>query len=355
MTTPLDPQVQEEMNRWQEKITADIAKHYEDKLNELNQKFQQAAHLQTHTPKRKALPLPPKYSGKKKEYESWSQEMRAKIRIDGDFYDNDPIKLWWLINSCLGDSPRLIVATFVKSGGRSGAHDPDVFMAYLDSIYKDRTLQARAARDLRRMHQPDKASLATFIPKFEQTLVEAGGATWPDGAKITFLEGALNSELQRSLITVDLPVDDYPGWVRRVQEVASRLERFDANKQRGTPSEKDLDGDTKMAGVNKVKGRRHQQVSDTRGSNARQGRDRSSGGHKNPRTCYYCEKAGHIARFCEQRWKDESKTKDKFKGKKGINGEERKGKKVAKVDPVSDEDTPTFSSDEDVDSDSSKE
>ena len=42
---------------------------------------------------------------------------------------------------------------------------------------------------------------------FEKTLAEVGGTDWADQAKLAFLEGALNDQLTRSLISVTISTD----------------------------------------------------------------------------------------------------------------------------------------------------
>lgn len=75
----------------------------------------------------------------------------------------------------------------------------EAFMAYLDRMYRDQSSQARAANELRTHRQCHGVPLASFLSKFERELVEAGGADWADNAKITFLEGTLKTQLQRSI------------------------------------------------------------------------------------------------------------------------------------------------------------
>jgi hypothetical protein len=239
------------------------------------------------THKRKPLPNPPKYNGSRKSYAAWARQMRDKIELDGSYYNGNR-DLWYLINSCLEEKPQQVVATFYAAGGPGASYDPYEFMRYLDRTYQDSNIQSRAATSLRTLRQREEQSLASFLPRFEQALAEAGGADWPDSAKIVFLENGLNSRLQRSLITALLPTD-YQGWLARVQEIAGKLERIELREgpaprekaSRGEPNtrpKKDHEGDTKMADVGKVykepERPRHEQC------------------------CYRCGRKGHLVARC---------------------------------------------------------
>ncbi|XP_044717381.1 transposon Tf2-3 polyprotein [Hirsutella rhossiliensis] len=139
------------------------------------------------------------------------EQMRDKLDLDAHYYSGNR-ELWYLINSCLDERPQQVVATFYAAGGPGGSYDPQEFMRYLDRTYQDSNIQSRAAATLRTMRQREDQPLASFLPRFEQALAEAGGADWPDSAKIVFLENAINARLQESLVTAVLP-DDYQGWL----------------------------------------------------------------------------------------------------------------------------------------------
>ncbi|KAL6359922.1 hypothetical protein LRP88_07350 [Fusarium phalaenopsidis] len=136
-------------------------------------------------PRRKPLPDPPKFSGNRREYPSWSQQMRDKLLLDAEFYPTSQER-FYLINSCLSQKAQSLVAAFYRAGGTGGRRDPEDFMEYLDRSNEDRNIQARATSSLLERRQKANESFATFLPKFEQHIAEAGGTTWEDKVKITF-------------------------------------------------------------------------------------------------------------------------------------------------------------------------
>ncbi|KAF6822399.1 pol-like protein [Colletotrichum musicola] len=146
--------------------------------------------------------------------------------------------------------------TFYTAGGDDGTKNPDYFLKYLDRTYCEAKPEAQAIIQLKTLRQRDNERLATFLPRFERTLADAGGYAWPDAVKITMLEGALNRELMDLLITVDLP-EDYGHWISRVGGIATKLEqRARANPRvarRRSPAPpvapRDYDGDVQMSGA----------------------------------------------------------------------------------------------------------
>ncbi|SPO00383.1 uncharacterized protein DNG_03228 [Cephalotrichum gorgonifer] len=239
------------------------------------------------------LPSPPKFSGKRNEYPAWQRQMRDKLHLDGHLYPSAR-EQWYLIGSCLDAAPKKVTETFYEAGGHDGEYNPALFLEYLDSIYHDPNVAARASAALRTLRQRDEQSFAYFLPQFEQTLAQAGGGAWADSAKITFLEGALNSQLRRQLVSVQMPLE-YKGWVLRAQEVSSRLEGLARTQRyRGErPSRRlaqDDEGDTRMTGMNKL-GERNKGRSSEHAAPARRPGPET-------RQCYNCQEVGHLAARC---------------------------------------------------------
>ena len=98
------------------------------------------------------------------------------------------------IEAYLDDTPAKMVLAYMERAREMNSEDPDQFMAYLNNIYGDDNAKERANNKLNSMSQ-GKEAFATFLPKFERTLAEAGGGEWTDEVKINTLKRMLNQEL----------------------------------------------------------------------------------------------------------------------------------------------------------------
>ena len=81
---------------------------------------------------------------------------------------------------------------------------------------------------LRRIRQGDNEPFAAFLPRFERELMESDGAAWPDYFKISYLEGALNAKIAGYLITMNPDRQNYPDFIRVIQQTSSRLQAFNS-------------------------------------------------------------------------------------------------------------------------------
>ena len=116
--------------------------------------------------------------------------MTTKLRVDKLAIGN-PINHFAYIESRLEDNAAKMVLAFVEEARLNKKEDPDAFMTYMDNIYGDSNAEERANNKLNTMFQ-GKEAFATFLPKFERTLAEAGGSQWSDHVKINTLKQILN-------------------------------------------------------------------------------------------------------------------------------------------------------------------
>ena len=100
--------------------------------------------------------------------------------------------------------------------------DAATFVRHLDSVYIDPNTVARALNRLQAMKQ-GKESFAIFLSKFEKELGESQLTMVPDMVKIGYLRGALNIEMQRTMIG-PMTYTDYGGFVQALLTVGSQLD-----------------------------------------------------------------------------------------------------------------------------------
>ena len=123
----------------------------------------------------------------------------------------------------------IIVSFYQNQPGCDGA----TFVWHLDSIYIDPNAATRALNRLQAMKQ-GRESFATFLPKFEKELGENQLTMVLDMVKIRYLHGALNTEMQRTMIG---PVTyiDYGGFIQALLAVGSQLDCLQYQKGRTAP------------------------------------------------------------------------------------------------------------------------
>src|SRR5579871_6442637 len=209
--------------------------------------------LPTKRPK-PVLPDPPVYYGKRSEWRTWKDQMISKLDIDGPAIGGTREQFAY-IESRLGGTAAKTVLAFVRTARANGTNTPDNFLVYMENIYGDPNSAERANNRLNSMTQGNEA-FATFLPKFEQTLAEAGGSEWADQIKINNLKRVISQELRTSLVYIPKHPEDYDDFVRTLQTLASRLAalkpRANSRKNTTTPTTTSSDAMDWEPSVNKV-------------------------------------------------------------------------------------------------------
>jgi len=180
--------------------------------------LREATSQRTTSKPRQVLPEPERFNGRAKEWDTWSMEIQAKLRIDGRAIGNADAQLHY-VYALLGRSVQGLVLPFMQKAKEKG---PLELLEYLERIYDDPNKAKKAGQQLRELQQ-GSMSLTTYLPKFERTLFEAGGDTWPDDAKITTLVGGLNKETRHRLNgQLTLPAE-YNAFVRTLLSLGNHF------------------------------------------------------------------------------------------------------------------------------------
>lgn len=172
---------------------------------QLNTQNQQQANQLTHehlqllaqaatqtAPPTLQFPDPGKFDGKSSwTYQQWRQKVSAKLTADGDRLGSPEQRAWYVF--AMLDSPASDRAAPWLSNQTNLTSN--AFLQYLDSYYLDPTYQEKASQKLYRLRQGKRQSLTSFLTQFDQLLLEAGGASWPDQSKISLLRNAVSPEL----------------------------------------------------------------------------------------------------------------------------------------------------------------
>lgn len=172
--------------------------------------------------RRMIIPDPPKFEGARKKFRTWELEMKGKLRTDGHLMGG-PLEHWNYIYSRLGDGPQAMCAAFCQAP-HNHADPPSAFFQYLGASYGDPNIARKALDNVGSMTQGDKESFASFLPKFERELADAGGAGWPDVVKIGHLKRALNESMQTQLKSQLGMPEAYFQYVGSLQTLGANLD-----------------------------------------------------------------------------------------------------------------------------------
>jgi hypothetical protein len=197
-------------------------------IEELQQQVKELRESKLGRQPRQVLPEPERFSGRVKDWDTWSTTMRAKLRVDGKAIGDASAQLYYVYSS-LKPSVQGLVLPFVQKAERIGSWDPLTMLEHLGRTYNDPNKAKKAGQRLRDLQQGTMSTVA-YLPRFERTLFEAGAEDWPDNAKITTLVGGLNKETKQRLdAQLTLP-SEYDAFVRTLLTLSNQFD-FRHNEQ----------------------------------------------------------------------------------------------------------------------------
>lgn len=161
------------------------------------------------------------FTGKRSEWPAWKDEAIGKLTTDGAAIGG-PKEQFAYLRARVGGTAARTVLPFVQSARANNVDTPGNLLTYMENVYGDANLEERASNRLNTMTQ-GKEVFATFLPKFERTLAEAGGSDWTDQVKINTLKRMLNQDLRTALVYIPVHPTAYNDFVRTLQTLASRL------------------------------------------------------------------------------------------------------------------------------------
>ena len=159
-----------------------------------------------------------KFDSSRKGYPMWKVEADNKLRIDGAVIGTPQDQVAYLFSRMEAKAQLMVVSFYQNQPGCDAA----TFIWHLDSVYIDPNVAACALNRLQTMKQ-GRESFATFLPKFEKELGESQLTMVSDIVKIGYFRGALNTEMQRTMIG-PVTYTDYGGFVQTLLVVGSQLD-----------------------------------------------------------------------------------------------------------------------------------
>jgi hypothetical protein len=172
--------------------------------------------------------------------------MESKLETDGSTIGSERDQFVYVF-ARLGDSPQAMVSAFYNFHRESGTGTTKEFLRYLSSCYEDPNIAQRALDRLNSLTQGDNEPFASFLPKFEKEMADAGGANWAPAVKISYLKKALNHEMRRELRgQLNMP-KEYGAYVSSLHDLdlGANLDEFRSfSQQRNPPRFKHGEGQT---------------------------------------------------------------------------------------------------------------
>lgn len=176
---------------------------------------------------RQVLPEPDRFTGRTRDWDTWTMAMQAKLRIDGGAIGSNEAQFYYVYSS-LGTKVQGLVLAFVQKTQKTGDWKPFALLDYLEHIYDDPNKAKKAGQRLIELRQ-GTMSITAYLPQFEKTMFEAGADDWPDNAKITTLVGGLNKYTRQRIDgQLTLPTD-YNKFVRMLQMLGNQFGHLHSN------------------------------------------------------------------------------------------------------------------------------
>jgi hypothetical protein len=166
------------------------------------------------------LPDPEKFAGSTYKFDTWLPSIKAKLRIDGPAI-GDSIAQFYYVYLNLESSVQSMVLPQLSYAEHAQSWDYNTILDQLSRVYDNPNKQSEAEDKLHALRQGND-SLPAYIAKFERTLYEANGQSWPDVNKISSFRNGLNSAI-RSRLAQQLTLPRvYADFLRTVQQLSSK-------------------------------------------------------------------------------------------------------------------------------------
>jgi hypothetical protein len=171
------------------------------------------------------LPDPTLFGGNVSDWPTWRVTIENKLHVDGAAIGS-PQDQFMYVFSRLEKLAWKNTGTFVKLRRNDG--DPQTILDYLEGIYGDPNIKARAARRLHQIRQSDSMPFSKFLPRLEKEFADAGALEWHDEAKRQILLGSLNKSMTNSLMNRGIPAT-FPDLIARLHEISTDMDALNIN------------------------------------------------------------------------------------------------------------------------------
>jgi hypothetical protein len=168
------------------------------------------------------------FDGRKVNFQPWLAQIHAKLVVDRA--DELEDVRFWYIHSRLRKKALLQINPWVSTVQGTPEMTIAGLIRQLKLSYEDPQAKERASEKLGGLKQHSK-SFATYLADFEKTVLEAGGATWDDTVKRTFLALGLSDELRQAIVATPTPTS-YNEYCSLLHSVSQNLEALQSRQKR---------------------------------------------------------------------------------------------------------------------------
>ena len=143
------------------------------------------------------LPDPEKFAGSTYRFDTWLPSIKAKLSVDGSAIGDSTAQFYYVYLN-LESSVQSMVLPQLSYAEHTQSWDYQTILDQLSRVYDNPNKQSEAEDKLHALRQGND-SLPAYIAKFERTLYEANGQSWPDINKISSFRNGLNSAIRSRL------------------------------------------------------------------------------------------------------------------------------------------------------------
>ncbi|QSZ33865.1 hypothetical protein DSL72_005438 [Monilinia vaccinii-corymbosi] len=194
------------------------------------ERFAAPAHASTRP--KPCLPDPEKFGGNTHKFDTWLPSIRAKLQVDGAAIGDSTAQFYYVYLNLESQVQAIVLPQL--SLDSAAPLDHNTILDQLSRVYNNPNKVQEAEDRLYALKQGTD-SLHTYIAKFERTLYEARGQSWPDSNKISTFRNGLNSTLRNRLSQQLTLPRSYTEFVQVMQQLAARTSMPSGSTPNPTP------------------------------------------------------------------------------------------------------------------------
>jgi hypothetical protein len=173
-------------------------------------------------PTKQLGPLP-EYDGNREELDQWLSQARHKLEVDYAEC-SEKVKYLAIHNKLRGDAAAQLAPWFKAVKGMKDEVAERIF-DQLELSFGDPHKKEKAARKLHHLRQGNRSFMEYFV-EYRRLIMEAGGASWPEDVKKSYLRAGINRELQELMIGRENSDQGFESYCDELKRISDQAEAF---------------------------------------------------------------------------------------------------------------------------------